>query len=297
MFDGSPDELTRTCRRAGVDNAWLAELSLDERSELAQALRASGPHPSSRADPQAQEPTASQTNAATRTNSFSTRTRWGGVFVLASVMHWRRWPLLAARVLQAWPQATSVAAALARALQHAVALQALLGELDDNASGAADLDRSMDMQSALHDHALASAFELVDAQAVVQEHAAAASAVLCAWITDAAAASGHDASAEAQGHADLETLERQAAGSLLGVLAERVPGCEGASPAWLRSNLLTSSAQLHFSAERGTLDVRLTRAPLHVLLLVAGLTSGRWPAGSGAGAASWQVNISTEELS
>ena len=47
---------------------------------------------------------------------------------------------------------------------------------------------------------------------------------------------------------------------------------------------------MNLKADSATLDVRLTRAPLHVLLLVAGLTQQRWRLGD------WQVNITTEDL-
>lgn len=291
------DDLTQACEHAGIDNAWLAELNPTECQTLAVVLRAATPRSSSHADPMARDAMAGPPTRAARPASFSMRTPWGGVFVLVSVMHWRRWSVLAAQVLQAWPQLAPVVAELARALQHAVALQALLGQLDDHADrNAAELDHSMSLRSAQRDDALIGAFELGQASGLLQAHAAAASVVLRAWASDAAAAGDPQPGAAELDTADLDTLVRHTARAALAVLAARVPGCADASPAWLRSNLLASSAQLQFSSERGTLDVRLTRAPLHVLLWVAGLTSGRWPAGTGAGAASWQVNISTEDL-
>ena len=199
-----------------------------------------------------------------------------------------------------------------------MATRALLGGLGDSAGELADshaalhanaAQNALDWVSAQHDSALAKAFDVTDPATLVHAHAGAARAVLRAWVQDAAqcdadsSLAGPDSSTRAPAAKEDGTTRpsplpdtTRAAQAVLALLAARVPGCALASPAWLRANLLASSAQLQFSDERGTLDVRLTRAPLHVLLLVAGLTSCRWPAPVGPGAAAWQVNISTEDL-
>ena len=306
------EDLGRWCQQAGVDTAWLAELTMDERLELGRGLCAMAPQKTvdRSLSPwrQGERPAAEK-----RTADFGARTPWGGVFVLASVMHWRRWPALAVQVLQSWPQARAVAPELARALQLAVATHALLGEVHA-APQATAAQHALDWASSQHDSALATAFDVTDPAALVRAHAGAARAVLRTWVQDAAeCACGGPSDLQESPQEDNPLSDdgahdnrtplgsplpdtTQAAQAVLSLLAARVPGCELASPAWLRTNLLASSAQLQFSEELGTLDVRLTRAPLHVLLLVAGLTSGRWPAPTGPGAATWQVNISTEDL-
>lgn len=305
------DALAQTCQRVGMDTAWLTGLNLEERNTLRQGLLALVPDEADTPPRSAGAAGVSAQGAPPRTAAFSARSPHGGVFVLATVMHWRRWLELAAQVLQAWPEAAGVAPQLGRALLLAAAARALQaapvdGEGDDIDGGKAP--RATRQPPVVHDSALARAFDVPaapDALALPRQHTLAASAVLRAWIRDAAASSGAGADARGADGPDTRAPEHEAAGldallhhagsALLTVLAARVPGCEAASPAWLRANLLSGSAQLDLSPERGALDVRLTRAPLHVLLLVAGLTSGRWRLPGPAGVAGWQVNVTTED--
>ncbi|MBX3644260.1 MAG: hypothetical protein KF720_14475 [Rubrivivax sp.] len=76
---------------------------------------------------------------------------------------------------------------------------------------------------------------------------------------------------------------------LLRALATRVPGCAQSSARYLRDNLLSMPATVALDAEAGVARVRLGRAPLHVLLLIAGLASSRWTLGS------WRVDIASED--
>lgn len=75
---------------------------------------------------------------------------------------------------------------------------------------------------------------------------------------------------------------------LLRALAERVPGCAEGGAAYLRRNLLTMPATLTLDHDARLAQVRLGRAPLHVLLLIAGLATSHWPLGD------WQVEITSE---
>lgn len=75
---------------------------------------------------------------------------------------------------------------------------------------------------------------------------------------------------------------------LLRALATRVPGCARGSARYLRDNLLSMPASLALDPEAGVARVRLGRAPLHVLLLIAGLASSRWTLGG------WRVDIASE---
>ena len=268
------NDLTQLCQDHGVAPTALLALNVEEQAELQQALQtlfaAQGAAP-----PQAHTAQATPDQDTPHQAPFQARSANGGVFVLSSVMQWRRWPELALSAMSALPDSTH-ASALCRALMLAVASTALADEQDNRRQ-----------PSALQDSALLSAFALPTASALLQEHGPAACAVLRLWLRDTTAVNKAEAGDE---HAVLDALLRQAARILLEALATRVPGCAGASSAWLRANLLSSSAQLDFNAQTATLDVRLTRAPLHVLLLVAGLSQQRWRLGD------WQVNITTEDL-
>lgn len=76
---------------------------------------------------------------------------------------------------------------------------------------------------------------------------------------------------------------------LLRALATRVPGCAQGSAAYLRDNLLAMPASVLLDAPARVARVRLGRAPLHVLLLVAGLASSHWTLGD------WRVDIVSED--
>ena len=285
-------DLTQLCQDHGVPPTTLLLLKADERVELLhelQALQATTAVASTPADKAQTAPDQSTPLCA----SFQARSANGGVFVLVSVMQWRRWPEMALSVLQA----SAYTGVLCRALMLAVASAALAAEQDDrNQPGNGPDEKTRPLPTArqppaLQDSGLLSAFALPDARALLNEHDAAAGAVLRRWLRDTAAATqAADKAAVSDEHAELDALLRQAASVLLEALATRVPGCAGASGAWLRANLLSSSAHMNLKADSATLDVRLTRAPLHVLLLVAGLTQQRWRLGD------WQVNITTEDL-
>lgn len=76
---------------------------------------------------------------------------------------------------------------------------------------------------------------------------------------------------------------------LLRALATRVPGCAQGGARYLHDNLLSMPATVALDAETGVARVRLGRAPLHVLLLIAGLASSRWTLGG------WRVDIASED--
>ena len=285
-------DLTQLGQDNGVPPITLLLLNADERVELLrelQAMQATTAVASTHAD---KAPPAPDQNTPLCT-SFQARSANGGVFVLASVMQWRRWPELALSVLQD----SAHTGVLCRALMLAVASAALAAEQDDqNQPGDGSDEKTRPLPTArqppaVQDSGLLSAFALPDARALLNEHDVAAGTVLRLWLRDTTAATQAANKAEASDeHAELDALLRQAASVLLEALATRVPGCAGASSAWLRANLLSSSAHMNFNTDSATLDVRLTRAPLHVLLLVAGLSQQRWRLGD------WQVNITTEDL-
>jgi hypothetical protein len=76
---------------------------------------------------------------------------------------------------------------------------------------------------------------------------------------------------------------------LLRALATRVPGCAQGSAQYLRENLLSMPATVTLDAEARLARVRLGRAPLQVLLLIAGLARSHWTLGD------WQVDIASED--
>jgi hypothetical protein len=61
---------------------------------------------------------------------------------------------------------------------------------------------------------------------------------------------------------------RRLAAALLRALADRLPGCDGASPAYLRRQVLAFSGRIAFSPLR--IEARIGRPPLDVLLCLAG---------------------------
>ncbi len=172
-------------------------------------------------------------------------TQRGGAFVLLKTMDWLGWPALWRRGL-ARPDVNSDAPdvdldALVRALAWAVALRAL---------GAHEAARGFG------DPALQRVFQVERPLALLRRRRRAVKALL------------HEAS-----------ISQTAKALLLG-LSSRVPGLAGASPDYLRRNVLTLPATVERHGDGCV--VRLGRAPLDILLVLAGAKSGRLALPGGA---------------
>jgi len=98
---------------------------------------------------------------------------------------------------------------------------------------------------------------------------------------DSAGAPAGQASATHAGH-PRHARHAQPAGPapvLLAALADRVPGCAGASADYLRRHLLEGQASLVVDPVGGHADAQLDRPPLHVLLMLSGLSQARFALG------------------
>jgi hypothetical protein len=163
-------------------------------------------------------------------------TRRGGVLLLLKALHWLDWPA-------AWRRAMPDSMpgeecdSLARALALVVAARAL------DPRGAAG---SMD------DAALRLAFRVDEPQRRLRE--------------------GRHAVAKALGPSARGGSPQRASERLLAQFAARVPGLAGSSARYLRQNALALSATVERDAR--SCRVRLGRAPLDVLLVIAGCKRG-----------------------
>ena len=179
------------------------------------------------------------------------RTPHGGAFTLLVALGWLRWPEQWLRRLSDDPACAGDAPALVRALSLATVAVAL---------------SPVQPSAVLGDDALLRALGLDAASALLQCHAASVARLLRGARTADTAAAGTIVARRS---------DRRLAGlaqALLAKLGERVPGCDAAGGPWLRANLLAASALIETPPEDDRCIATCARAPLHVLLLLAGLT-------------------------
>jgi hypothetical protein len=246
----APTALRTLCRACGVDPGWVDRLDAGQAAELCATLlpATAATAPATGADGTG---TAAPPAAPPRHSAH------GGAFVLLAVLGWTGAPLRWQQALAADPRcADGDSAALARALALAVVAPAL-----------APATQSL----VWRDAALRQALALADAPPLLRRHAAALAALLRRErLPPAGTAEAPSAAPPLLGARSDRRLAAFGA-ALLVRLGERVPGGAGASAGWLRRNLLAADVRVDAAGD-GTAQVLLGRAPLHVLLLLAGLT-------------------------
>ena len=112
---------------------------------------------------------------------------------------------------------------------------------------------SSDPDAVLADAGIGAAFGVSDCRRLLDAHAQAVGVAL-------------------RGISRRESSLARVAQALLKGLGQRVPGCRGSSAAYLRDNLLAVRAAIVANAEDAPVQIVLSRAPLHVLAMLAGLT-------------------------
>jgi hypothetical protein len=195
------------------------------------------------------------------------RTPHGGVFTLLVVLGWLRWPEQWLLRLSAEPSCADDAPALVRALCLATVAFALA---------------PAQPHAVLSDDALHRALG-IDASLLRRHSAAVARLLRSAPVGDA----------EAVAAVVARRSDRRLAGlaqALLARLGERVPGCDAAGAPWLRSELLGARAIVETQPGVNGCTATCARAPLHVLLLLAGLTR------AAVMLPGWRVALQTEDM-
>lgn len=238
---------------SGVDDSVFAALTDDQVAALNAAIERALPAEATAARGQPDD------------DPIAASTPHGGAFPLLAVLNWLGAPSAWRREFEAGGLGER-APALARSLALATAAVAL---------------QPRNPRAVLSDSTLRRALQLADPLGDLTANAQRVLVAIDATVLTPAK-SGSDPDFLA---AVMRALRRMAA-RLLARLRERVPGCDCASAAYVRRNLLSQSATVTF-AERSAAVV-CTRTPLHVLLLIAGLSACRFDC---AGVA---IDISTE---
>lgn len=243
-LEPTSEALARWSATIGIDPGWVSWLDSKEVAELAGVLRersARAAHETSAAGPD---------QATDEVHPPLARTDHGGIFVLVVVACWLDWPARWQREFARRPDTRGDAEQLSRALVLAMCAFAL----------------SPRPKAVLDDPAFATAFGVADGLHLLATHA---EPVRAALRTVACRAPGRAPRTVA---ARCDPFLAGAAAVLLAALAQRVPGCSDSSPDYIRRNLLAVDARIAIEADRESVRITLTRAPLHVLLLLAGLT-------------------------
>jgi hypothetical protein len=226
---------------SGVDDSVFAALADDQVAALDTAIERAFPTD------------ATAVRSAPGSDPIAASTRYGGVFVLLAVLNW----LGAAAAWRRQFEARGFgerAPALARSLALATAAVAL---------------RPRDPREVLGDSTLLRALQLTDPLGDLAANTPEVVHAIDATLRRLAK-SGSDPDFPA---ALMPALRRMAT-RLLARLRERVPGCGSASAAYVRRNLLSQSATV--SCDGDSAAAVCTRSPLHVLLLIAGLSACRF---------------------
>ncbi len=252
-FNDDPRALLQAyCAVSGITQAWLDALDADDVQALVDLLAAA---PAGSDTPRSEADVLAPDRA--RVPRWHGRTEYGGAFILLAVMSWLRWIDTWRTMFTRYPDTEPVADELARSIALAVIAKVLVpGE----------------PQRVVRDQGLLAAWSCADPTALVDAHHLRVRAALRAvGVVRAHRSRRSDAAASFA----CGSWIAAAAASLVKALAERIPGCADASAGYLRHNLLAVSAGISCSdgamTASGRIDVRLSRAPLHVLLMIAGL--------------------------
>lgn len=249
--DSPAPALEAHCAAAHIDSAWLAHLDAAEKDALKVLLRkarhAAAPFAGASSDDASGEPGSAE--------AWHARTAHGGAFVLLMVMSWLRWHAVWQRTFASCAETAALADELARSLGLAVIGRAL---------------HPAEPDAVTRDPALVQIWGIAAATQQLAEHGRPARQALRA--TAGRPRRGRRADGRPGA---LEPWLEGAARSLLAALAQRVPGCTEATHDYLRRNLLAASAGVVRVADSTDLEVTMTRPPLHVLLLIAGLAHGQ----------------------
>jgi hypothetical protein len=243
--------LAGLCASAHINSAWLAHLDAAEQDALKALLRD--------AQHAAPFPDAAGDNADTAPGSaepWQARTAHGGAFVMLMVMSWLRWQTVWQRAFASFTETAAVADELARTLSLAVIGRALHPARPDTVT---------------RDPTLVEVWGIAAAAQQLADHERTTRLALRAT----GARPRQRRRREDERDDALGPWLEGAAQRLLAAMAERIPGCTGATNDYLRRNLLVASASVVRLAGSTGLEVTMTRPPLHVLLLIAGLTQGQ----------------------
>lgn len=261
-IDADRRDLESICSALRIDSHWLRHLDADERAALTARFMSSpdseSPQPSAAAD--------SLPNSPANPPAWHGRTDHGGAFLLWAVQNWLRWPTVWRRIFASLPETANDADMLARAMSLVV----IAHTLRPDATEAVTADGALRRVWCCGDTVVLLAAHWPSVRLAL--HASGAG------LHQRGSPNGRppqaDPSPDARNAALLMPRFARASRSLLDALGRRVPGCAGASHAYLRANLLTVQAGIEWPADGSALDVTMTRAPLHVLLLLAGLDHG-----------------------
>jgi hypothetical protein len=241
------------CRQVGVDDSWLAECNEGDPGlrEIVADL-APSPPPSGRPGAGA---------AANSQREIRVRSRFGGGLVLLDLVTRLGWTQQWARTFQAHRMFD--AESIARALALAVVARALAPRA---------------RRQVMSDPALRLAAGADDAGSLLRTRRR---RIIRAFVGSGVLPS--------VGNRRLHVWQEETARALLAALAERLPGFDGSSPDFLRSQVLALSATVD---SRGNgVRVSLGTAPLDVALAFGGYKSSRWSLPGGP-----EVQVSREEM-